>query len=126
MFNRHKLIIPNVGVDVPLYYGNDQKACDRQDSAIVFSMRAFDGLYIADHNNQEFRKLHAVRVGMRGYIQYADGTRIDIMCTDVTGGHNTGVVIEDENGITNLDVDYLMYTCKDNWRNILICLWKCC
>ena len=119
-----RLCIPGAGIDVGLYYGADQAICDRQDSANIFSMSVFDGLYIADHNTQEFGKLSNVTVGMQGYLQLPDGTSFNIVCTDVLNGHNTGKYIVDENGNANLDADYLMYTCRNGAQNILICLWK--
>ena len=33
-------------------------------------------------------------------------------------------ICSDENGNTNLDADYLMYTCLNGIYNIRICLWK--
>ena len=87
-------------------------------------MNVFGGLYIADHNTQEFGKLLDVEVGMQGYIVLADGTKLSITCTEILTGHNTGKYIVDENGNTDFDGDILMYTCLDSWRNILICLWK--
>ena len=119
-----RLCIPDVGIDVGLYYGAQQEICDRQDSANIFSMRVFDGLYIADHNTQEFGKLANVTVGMRGYLKLADGTIFPIICTEVLDGYNTGNHIVDQNGNANLDADYLMYTCGNSRSNILICLWK--
>ena len=119
-----RLVIPDADVSVGLYLGADQAICDRQDSANLFTMSVFDGLYISDHNNQEFAKLFNVTVGMRGYLQTASGETLNIVCTDVLTGHNTGDYIVDENGNTNLDADYLMYTCQDSWQNILIALWK--
>lgn len=121
-----RLVVPDADISVGLYLGADQAICDRQDSANLFTMSVFDGLYISDHNNQEFAKLFNVTVGMRGYLQTASGETLNIVCTDVLTGHNTGDYIVDENGNGNLDADFLMYTCRDGWRNILICLWKHC
>lgn len=121
-----RLCIPNAGIDVALYHGASSGITDRQDSANLFSMSVFDGLYISDHNNQEFAKLFNVTVGMSGYIRRADGTVFNIVCTDVLTGHNTGAYIVDEEGNTNFDAHFLMYTCRDHWTNILICLWKHC
>ena len=119
-----RLFIPDADIDVALYYGTQQSITNRQDSANIFSMSVFDGLYIADHNTQEFKKLSNVEVGMLGYIQFTDGSIVHIKCTEILSGRNTGKAIEDENGNTNLDADYLMYTCVKGQRNILICLWK--
>jgi sortase (surface protein transpeptidase) len=121
-----RLYIPDANIDVGLYYGASQAICDKEDSANIFSMSVFDGLYIADHNNQEFAKLFSVKSGMTGYIVLANDVKFNIVCTDVLNGHNTGELIVNENGDANLDADFLMYTCKDNWKNILICLWKHC
>lgn len=119
-----RLCIPDANIDVGLYYGADQAITDRQDSANIFTTRVFDGLYIADHKNQEFSKLPRVKVGMRGYLKLADGAVFNIICTEVLTGHNTGKRITDENGNFNFDADFLMYTCRDNSKNVLICLWK--
>ena len=119
-----RLRIQEVKLDVALYFGADQSITDRKDSANVFTMSMFDGLYISDHSTQEFGKLLDVEVGMRGYLQLADGSIHNIECTDVFNGHNTGKRIEDENGNANFDANYLMYTCRKGWKNIRICLWK--
>jgi sortase (surface protein transpeptidase) len=120
-----RLVIPDAAISVGLYHGADQAITDREDSANLFSMRVFDGLYIADHSNQEFSKLFNVTVGMRGYIRTADGTVFNIVCTDIFNGHNNGKII-DEEGNTNFDAHFLMYTCKGYGTSILICLWKHC
>jgi sortase (surface protein transpeptidase) len=44
-----RLHIPKVSINVALYYGADQSITNRKDSANIFSMSVFDGLYIADH-----------------------------------------------------------------------------
>ena len=121
-----RLIIPDVGIDVALYSGAQQYITDRQDSANIFAMSVFNGLYISDHKSQEFGKLLNVQVGMRGYLHTASGYKLNIVCVDVLDGHNTGRYIVDENGNTNLDGDYLMYTCRSGIYDIRICLWKNC
>lgn len=118
-----RLYVPDAKIDVALYYSISQYVCDRQDSANIFIYGLYDGEYIADHNNQEFRKLFSVEVGMQGYIQLANGDIINIECIDVLNGHHTGRAIVDENGNSALDGDYLMYTCRNGWQNIRICLW---
>lgn len=119
-----RLYIPDVDISVALYYGAQQEICDREDSANIFCMSVFDGFYIADHNTQEFGKLANVKVGTKGYIRLFDDTIVGIVCTEILNGKNTGNYIVDEDGNTNLDADYLMYTCQDTTRNILICLWE--
>lgn len=119
-----RLYIPSVGIDVALYYGNDQSATDRTDSASIFAYGTYDGEIIADHSNQDFSKLFGVSVGDTGYIKVKDGSVINIRCIEVFDGHNTGPELTN-NDYTNVmgKYDYLMYTCKNGWRNILICQW---
>ena len=120
-----RLYIPDAKIDVALYIGTSQRICDRQDSANIFSLGIEDGETIADHNNQEFRKLFSVKIGTEGYIVLENGDIINIICTDVFNGHNTGYCIIDEEGNNVMDdADYLMYTCRNGWRNVLICLWE--
>ena len=118
-----RLHIPEVGVDVALYYGASQKITDRKDSANIFSMSVFDGLYVADHNTQAFKNLHKVLPGTKGYIELQNGDIRYIECIDIFDGYNTGKLITNKNGQTNFQADYLMYTCKKG-QNIVICLWK--
>lgn len=120
-----RLYVPDAKIDVALYSGNSQAICDRQDSANIYSLGIVEGKTIADHNNQEFRKLFSVEVGTQGYIQLENGDIINIVCTDVFNGHNTGFDITDEDGNSVMGAsDYLMYTCRNGWRNIRICLWE--
>lgn len=122
-----RLYIPSVGIDVALYYGNDQAATDRKDSASIFAYGTYDGEIIADHSNQDFSKLFGVSVGDTGYIRLSDGGTINIRCAEVFNGHNTGTELTD-NDYKNVmgQYDYLMYTCRNGWRNILICQWTRC
>lgn len=120
-----RLYVPDAKIDVALYSGNSQGICDRQDSANIYSLGISEGKTIADHNNQEFSKLFSVEVGMRGHIQLENGDIINIECTDVFNGHNTGPDLTDEDGNSVMDTsDYLMYTCRNGWRNIRVCLWS--
>lgn len=120
-----RLYIPDAKIDVALYSGNSQAICDRQDSANIYSLGMIEGKTIADHNNQEFSKLFSVNVGTRGYIQLENGDIINIECTDVFNGHNTGNDLTDDEGNSVIGAsDYLMYTCRNGWRNIRICLWE--
>lgn len=120
-----RLYIPDAKIDVALYKGCAQAICDRQDSANIFSFGLDVGKTIADHSNQEFRKLFSVKIGMQGYIELENGDIINIVCTDIFNGHNNGVYITDEEGNNVMDVaDYMMYTCRDGWRNVHICLWE--
>ena len=120
-----RLYVPDAKIDVALYSGNGQGICDRKDSANIYSLGIVEGKTIADHNNQEFSKLFSVEVGMKGYIQLENGDIINIMCTEVFNGHNTGYDLTDEDGNSVMGTpDYLMYTCRNGWQNIRICIWK--
>lgn len=119
-----RLYVPDAKIDVALYVGFSQGICDRQDSANIFSFATDEGKTIADHSNQEFRKLFSVKVGTEGYIELKNGEIINIVCTDVFNGHNDGVCIVDEEGNNVMDIaDYMMYTCRNGWQNVIICLW---
>lgn len=118
-----RLHIPEVGVNVALYHGASQKITDRKDSANIFSMSIFNGLYIADHNTQAFKNLHKVLPGTKGYVELQDGDILYIECIDIFDGYNTGKLITNKSGQTNFQADYLMYTCKKG-QNIVICLWN--
>lgn len=120
-----RLFIPDADISVALYYGHYVHITDREDSANVFSFEDFRGFTIADHKNQEFAKLYNVRVGMEGYIDNKYTGRIHIRCVDVFNGYNNGKYIIDENGANAMDMtDYMMYTCRNNTTNVLICLWE--
>lgn len=120
-----RLYVPDAMIDVALYKGYSQSICDRQDSANIFSLGLDVGKTIADHSNQEFRKLFSVEVGTQGYIELENGDIINIVCVNVFNGHNNGVYITDEEGNNVMDVaDFMMYTCRNGWRNVRICLWE--
>lgn len=120
-----RLYVPDAKIDVALYVGWAQGICDRQDSANIFSFGTDEGKTIADHSTQEFRKLFSVEVGAQGYIELKNGDIINIVCTDIFNGHNNGHIITDEDGNNVMDVaDYMMYTCRNGWRNVRICLWE--
>lgn len=120
-----RLYVPDAMIDVALYNGYSQSICDRQDSANIFSFGLDVGKTIADHNNQEFRKLFSVKIGTQGYIELENGDIINIVCTNVFNGHNDGVYIVDEEGNNVMDVaDYMMYTCRNGWQDVRVCLWE--
>lgn len=119
-----RLYVPDAGIDVALYYGNSQAITDRQDSANIYMWGTYTGESITDHNNQEFRKLFSVKAGTEGYIQLENGDIINIRCTEVLNGHNTGNELTNESGEPMQGkADYLTYTCRSGWYNIRICLW---
>lgn len=123
-----RLYVPDAQIDVALYRGYEQYICDREDSANLFTWGlygcTYEGEFIADHSTQEFRKLFSVKVGMTGYIKLENGDIINIVCTEIINGRNTGKQLTDEQGNDEFDADYAMYTCRNGWQNIRICLWK--
>lgn len=80
-----------------LYSGYSQNITDRYDSANIYLWATYTGLTIADHNNQEFRKLFSVEVGTDCYIQLENRDIVNIRCVEILNGHNTGQDITDEN-----------------------------
>ena len=120
-----RLYIPDANVDVALYYGWYQYITDRVDSANIYTWINCDGETIADHDYQEFWKLFNAEIGTTGYIKRKDGSIITIECTDVFDGHNITSDVTDENGVSAYGrADYMMYTCRDGWRNVRFWLWK--
>lgn len=119
-----RLHISDLNISVALYYGNDTNITDRTDSANIFSRVTPSNFIIADHNNQEFSKLFGVKVGTKGYIKLKNGEILNIKCVSVFNGHNTEKELTDEsyNSVMGM-ADYTMYTCRDNWKNVLICFW---
>lgn len=119
-----RLHIPAAGIDVALYRGYNQTITDRKDSANLFVWNGCPGEVIADHSNQDFCNLFSVGVGTTGYIQNADGSVINIVCVAVLNGHNTGSDLTDEDGVSVMGMAaYTMYTCRNGWQNVRICLW---
>lgn len=119
-----RLIIPNVGIDVGLYYvnwDNGQRIADRKDSAGWYHhyLTKTSNL-IADHSNQEFRTLKNIQVGDRAYILTKDSI-IALTCTWVIDGHNTGDYITDADYHSVIDdAEYVCYTCLKGWRNVRV------
>ena len=120
-----RLYIPNLNINVALYYGYDQYITDRNDSANIFFFGDDHGYTIADHNYQEFSKLFKITVGTQGYIQHQVRGKRDIRCVAVFNGYNNGRYIVNENGVNAMNrTDYMMYTCHYNSGKVLICLWN--
>lgn len=118
-----RLVIPSCSIDVGLYGSNSQIVCDAEDSACYYMNGEFSHV-IADHNNQSFKNLPLVKVGTKASLNLDSGT-INIECVQVLDGHNTGNDLTDNSGKTVKDkADYIMYTCKDKWENIKICLFN--
>ena len=122
-----RLYIPDLNINVALYYGSKQYITDRVDSANIYMVLHRDCLTIADHNHQAFANLPNVQVGMMGYIQkgHEGSIRTDIQCIDICYGQNIKDFITDMNGeYIAPDCFYMMYTCKDDSNNVFICLWN--
>ena len=120
-----RLFIPDLDISVAMYYGKQTYITDRTDSANIFDIRNYYGLIIADHNNQSFYNLSNVEVGTKGYILTKYMDVISIECVDKFNGHNIGKFLVDEDDNMAMGrADYMMYTCRDNWQNIMICLWS--
>lgn len=120
-----RLYIPDLNINVALYYGYHQYITDRVDSANIFSFDYDPGYTIADHNYQAFTTLFNIQAGTKGYIEHKSFGRIDIECVDVFSGYNNGRQIVDENGVNAMDrTDYMMYTCEKGSEKVLICLWN--
>lgn len=120
-----RLYVPDAEIDVALYCGSGQYITDRGDSANLFTWMDYTGRMIADHCNHEFAKLFSVEEGMMGYIRLKDGDIINIKCAEVLNGHNTVYALTDEAGFCVMSsADFVMYTCRDGWQNVRICLWN--
>lgn len=122
-----RLYIPDVSIDVALYYSLDQDVTDKADSANIFTWYDYQGEVIADHASQEFSKLFRVTVGMTGYIDVDNGETIHIKCVNVFDGYNmrTGGLVDLDYNTAHGRADYTLYTCKDNTGdNIRIWLWE--
>lgn len=120
-----RFYIKDVDIDVALYYGNKQSIVDRQDSAFIYDYKAFDGYVIGDHNSQGFDKLFDVEIGTTGCIKLENGGRIKIKCVDIYNGRNTGRKLTDTSGNVVMGThEFLIYTCRSGWGNVLITQWE--
>lgn len=116
-----RLKINDVNINVGLYGNNKQSTTDKIDSANYYTTGK--GYIIADHNNQSFITLKNVKVGTVAKIDYKDGTTKEYKCVEVINGHNTGTDITDNNYNSLYGKhDIMCYTCKENWNNIIICM----
>ncbi len=123
-----RLLIPSAGIDVALFNEGENKEnkstevlrqdiVDLEDSALLY----YDdpvGNIIADHSNQDFAKLPEVKVGDAAYILSGD-RMVTLECVFTTDGVNTGYGITDmDGGWHHDDVDYVCYTCLEDWTHI--------
>ena len=131
-----RLVIPDVGVSVPLNWSGDdedlnQYLVDLEDSASFFDYRN-DGdwsLGIADHNNQGFDGLYYVVPGTIAYIMHSDGTKETLECVYKDGNATSdGYHITDSMGrnVSCINPDYIyMYTCnQEGWWSVTVTLWQ--
>lgn len=120
-----RLYISKFDISVGLYRGNDQFITDREDSANIIDKFNGSEILIADHSNQEFSKLFAVKVGTKGYINTRYLERIHVECVNTFNGYNTGTGIVDGDGKPIIGrADYLMYTCRNDSGGVFITLWN--
>ena len=125
-----RLIIPSAGIDVALFIDGQeenvaqlrQEICDREDSAAFFTDGL--GMLIADHNNQAFSLLSQVQTGDKAVILRGHSI-VTLECDLLADGNNYGKGILDEEGFyfTSYE-DYICYTCKEDWNNVLVAGFK--
>lgn len=124
--NAGRLIIPELNISVALFWkwpdADGQAIVDRYDSAAYHVYYH----YVADHSDQAFAPLPGACVGTTGYIEYADGTIQNIICTGAGEGYNDGYCLYDFNGRSMYEFSAFMtmYTCLYNWQHIFICTWE--
>lgn len=126
-----RLNIPSVGISVPINFvrlaiDDAQQVVDAPDSAAYFWFKDVMPV-IADHNNQSFSTLHRVKKGDVAFVASADGGVGKYVCNCVCYGTNTGTDILDNEGFSianTVTASLIMYTCCDNWQNVLLTYWK--
>lgn len=120
-----RLYLSSIGIDVALYYSNEQNVVDALDSAALFSLSYRPNtLIIADHNTQSFASMSDIQVDDEAYIEWNDGDITYLQCVEKIDGKNTGSGLTNLNGVNVVGPHpYITYTCKDYWRNIIICQW---
>mgnify|MGYP002624367419 CR=1 FL=1 len=126
-----RLHIPSVGISVPINFvrlaiDDAQQVVDAPDSAAYFWLKDVMPV-IADHNNQSFSTLHRVKKGDVAFVANADGGVGKYVCNHVCYGTNTGTDILDDEGFSiaeTVTASLIMYTCCDNWHDVLITYWK--
>lgn len=120
-----RFYVPSVGIDVALYTSNKQSVVDAEDSAALFSLSYRPNVsIIADHNIQAFASMTDIVVGDIAYIEWENEETTYLTCVEVLEGHNIGHGLTDDHGVNVVGPHpYITYTCKDYWRNIIICQW---
>ena len=121
------LIVPSVGINVPLFYvdlyaagtAGTQAVVDNPHSCAYIIGSIPGAAVLADHQNQDFGALDGVRVGATGAIVTADAV-IDIIATTVMDGHNVGPLVDKNMNPIGAIAPYIAYTCQGDWHNIRI------
>ena len=113
-------VIPSTGVNVACYASGSQATVDAYDSASYY--RGYGHTVVGDHNNQGFNAIKLCEVGTMAYLETPTG-RIIYTCVGKITGHNTGVILADDN-YNSIDSIFpgtlVCYTCNDNWRNVTL------
>lgn len=133
-----RLSIPDVGIDVALYYAGTQddadtkqQIVDQHDSALWMDTTDSykDGQpIIADHCDQAFASLRYVVANETiAYITLPDGSTNKYKCVDFMFGKNDEKFIYDNKGNdagAQNKGGIAMYTCDDNWQNVILTYWQ--
>ena len=112
--------IPEVGVDVALFESSAQSVVDRADSAGLFY--ALGQNLIADHNYQGFDAIRRCKVGTGACIETEDGS-LQLTCTGIARGTNTGrdIILENGSSINGMNRGgYTCYTCNETRSSVTV------
>lgn len=129
-----RLLIPSADIDVPLYEWCDdpvaenepskvievvrQLVVDHENSALIYNDEL--GNIIADHSNQDFATLSAIKLGDPAYILKGESV-LSLECDLVSEGTNTGNgIVDAEGNWFSANEDYFCYTCLENWTHVLV------
>ena len=126
-----RFYVPDLGVDVAIYYANEmnapfaQQIVDEEDAG-VYTPHIGGQAYLADHSSQAFAGLHHCREGLMGFWKHVD--RIDVFyCTRTCNGTNDGLYIYDdkeENCFFMNEGGFFTYTCNEDWQHVSIAFWQ--
>lgn len=114
------------GFDVAVYddgCSGSQATVDAYDSATWY--RSLGTTVIADHWNQGFDAIKGVNIGDICYIEYEDGSRLNLICIGKEHGTNLKKNLLDANGNTVYgNYNYVMYTCNEDWQHVTLVYWE--
>jgi uncharacterized protein YgiM (DUF1202 family) len=113
------------GTSVAVYNDGEagsQATVNAVDSASMY--RIHGTTTICDHVNQGFSAIKGVQVGDECYIEYADGSRLELVCIGTDQGHNllTDLVDHDYKSVYGA-YPIIMYTCNECWQNVTLVFW---